>query len=126
VRTDADLERLQQEWVAHYTERVRAHRLLGVSMGTPLDEVEESHHRRVASLVVGDPRRWELDQALQLVLATAETGGGERPAGAPLPDDGVRDVAAVAWVGGDDNEGDAAQLDSLEEDEAEADHVEAP
>src|SRR5207248_1580143 len=100
-RTEEDLQSLQQEWVTRYTERVRAHRLLGVSMGTPLEDVEESHRLLVAHLLPGDPRRWKLDQALQLVQATAEAGATER-----------HDGGALARAGGDEASEPAASADA--------------
>ena len=81
-RTDDDLVRLQREWSERYTARVRAHRLLGVSMGTPLEDAEESHRLLVARLPLGDPRREELNKALHLVQATAEVGNLDRPSDA--------------------------------------------
>jgi hypothetical protein len=97
-RTDDDLHKLQEEWVLRYKARVRAHRLLGLSMGTPLDEVEERYHRLIARLSPAEPRRLELDAAFQLVQATAESTGSERAGGTEAAgvDEGGRDVSDFA------------------------------
>ncbi|GAC1430549.1 MAG: hypothetical protein NVSMB65_04030 [Chloroflexota bacterium] len=81
ARTEEDLEKLRHEWIERYATRVQAHRLLGVSMGTLLEDIEERHHLLVARLPYGDPRRDALNQALHLIQATAEGGGSERQDG---------------------------------------------
>jgi len=77
-RSEEDLLRLQDEWVVRYTARVRAHHLLGLSMGVPLDDVEERYHVLRAGLAAADPRRRDLDVAFNLIQATAEGGSGDR------------------------------------------------
>ncbi len=53
-RSDEDLERVRDEWVGRYTRRVQAFRVLGLSVGTPADEVD-ARYQRLASEASGAP-----------------------------------------------------------------------
>lgn len=44
TRSEEDLERVREEWVTRYTRRVRALRLLGLSVGTPQEEIEARYY----------------------------------------------------------------------------------
>ncbi len=94
-RTEDDLLRLQAEWVEHYQARVRAHRLLGISMGTPLDDIEERYRMLCARFPLGDVRREALDAAFQLILATTEASGGGRLDSADAPGGHSATLASV-------------------------------
>ena len=77
-RTEDDLLRLQKEWVERYRARVHAYQILGISLGTPLDEIEDRYRVLKARLPQGDRRREAIEAAFQLVLATSETSSIER------------------------------------------------
>jgi hypothetical protein len=50
TRSEAELERVREEWVARYTRQVQAFRTLGLSVGTPQDDIEERYNALVARL----------------------------------------------------------------------------
>jgi hypothetical protein len=53
TRSEEDLERVREEWVKRYTRRVQALRLLGLSVGTPQEEIEARYTYLVRSHQVG-------------------------------------------------------------------------
>src|SRR5579871_2224381 len=79
-RTDEELLALQQEWIANYRRRLHAFRLLGISIGTPADEVEAQYARLARHLSFDSEARQALDAAYRLVISTDEVntrGTGE-------------------------------------------------
>lgn len=49
-RSEADLERVREEWVARYTRQVQAFRTLGLSVGTPQDDIQARYNTLVTGL----------------------------------------------------------------------------
>jgi hypothetical protein len=58
TRSEAELERVREEWVARYTRQVHAFRTLGISVGTPQEDIEARYQELLSSLngsdVAGD------------------------------------------------------------------------
>ena len=53
-RSELDVERLRDDWVARYNVRLRALRILGLSVGTPKDDIAARYDALRAALAV-DP-----------------------------------------------------------------------
>ena len=53
TRSEEDLERVREEWVKRYTRQVQAFRLLGLSVGTPQEEIEARYLYLKRTHIVG-------------------------------------------------------------------------
>ncbi|HWE60678.1 MAG TPA: J domain-containing protein [Chloroflexota bacterium] len=50
TRSEAELERVREEWITRYTRQVQAFRVLGLSVGTPQEEIKARYQELVADL----------------------------------------------------------------------------
>lgn len=50
TRSEAELERVREEWVARYTHQLHAFRTLGLSVGTPQEDIETRYQELVSRL----------------------------------------------------------------------------
>ncbi len=70
TRSEQDLDRVRNEWIARYNSRLSALRLLGLSVGTPNDEIAERYeslHTRLALLEDTADQLEALDDAYALL-----------------------------------------------------------
>jgi hypothetical protein len=49
-RSDDDLDRVRDEWVSRYNSRARALRTLGLSVGTPTEEIDARYKSLIGEL----------------------------------------------------------------------------
>ena len=69
-RSDDDLDRVRDEWVSRYNSRVRALHILGLSVGTPTEEIEARYQSLIAELAnapASEERRAQLRRAYSLL-----------------------------------------------------------
>ncbi len=69
-RSDEDLDRVRAEWVARYTGRVQALRLMRLSVGASIEEIESRYQALVAEsagLPEAEERRRRLRQAYDIL-----------------------------------------------------------
>ena len=50
ARSEAELERVREEWVSRYTRQVHALRVLGLSVGAPQEEIRARYQQLVATV----------------------------------------------------------------------------
>ncbi|HVA90960.1 MAG TPA: hypothetical protein VNL71_14090 [Chloroflexota bacterium] len=69
-RSDDDLDRVRDEWVSRYTARVQALRLLGLSVGTPTEEIDARYQSLLGELAnssSAEERRAQLRHAYSIL-----------------------------------------------------------
>jgi hypothetical protein len=76
-RTDDELDRVRVEWVQRYTERVKAFKVLQLSVGTPPEEITAQYESLLADLLSGapDPDREDRRRALRDAYETLRPEG---------------------------------------------------
>jgi hypothetical protein len=77
ARTDDELDRVRDEWVSRYTGRVRAFKVLQLSVGTPPEEIRARYESLLADLQAvpaGDERDARL-RALRDAFETLRVEG---------------------------------------------------
>lgn len=63
-RSEHELDRVRAEWVNRYNTQLRAHRILGLSVGAPKEEVQLRYEMLCAELD-GQPEQYEQWKAVQ-------------------------------------------------------------
>jgi hypothetical protein len=72
TRTDDELDRVRAEWVLRYTDRVKAFKVLRLSVGTPPEEIRARYESLVADLQAAPPGI-EREERLRDLHAALET-----------------------------------------------------
>lgn len=70
MRSDEDLERVREDWIRRYTQRVQALHTLRLSVGTPAEEIDARYQAMIGELagsLDGEERRHQLRRAYDIL-----------------------------------------------------------